>query len=188
MVEWRLCPSFPNHEVSEDGRVRNAVALRTRSRHHLLRGGVEKGYLRYQLSLPDGSKHLVGAHALVCEAWHGPKPTPEHEPAHWDGNRLNNHFANLRWATKAENAADRVRHGTNSLGERNGFARLSDREVSEIIAAPRSSYGWQGRLAREYGVSPSLISKLLGGKTPRAAEALAQKIAARKAVKRGQAA
>lgn len=47
-------------------------------------------------------------HRLVCEAFHGPKPTPKHEVAHWDGDKTNNTAPNLRWATHKENCQDTV--------------------------------------------------------------------------------
>src|ERR1019366_6583118 len=38
-----------------------------------------------------------------------PKPTPEHQAAHWDGDKTNNRESNLRWATRIENAEDAKR-------------------------------------------------------------------------------
>lgn len=51
-------------------------------------------------------------HVMVCEVFHGPRPTPQHQVAHINGDRLDNRAANLRWATPSENIADQVRHGT----------------------------------------------------------------------------
>jgi len=34
---------------------------------------------------------------LVCEAFHGPRPSPEHEVRHRDGNITNNRASNLMW-------------------------------------------------------------------------------------------
>jgi hypothetical protein len=35
-----------------------------------------------------------------------------HQAAHGDGAGLNNRLANLRWATRRENEADKIKHGT----------------------------------------------------------------------------
>lgn len=42
-------------------------------------------------------------HRLVCEAFHGPKPTSAHEVLHGDENGLNNRQENLCWGTRKEN-------------------------------------------------------------------------------------
>ena len=34
---------------------------------------------------------------VVCEAFHGPRPTPEHRAQHLDRNPRNNQADNLRW-------------------------------------------------------------------------------------------
>jgi len=42
---------------------------------------------------------------LVCSAWHGPRPTPEHtQVKHKDSGHSNNTPANLEWATRTENS------------------------------------------------------------------------------------
>ena len=58
----------------------------------------------------DGKHHYV--HRLVCEAVNGPPPTPRHEVAHSCGNGDQGCCAkqHLRWATRAENIADRLLH------------------------------------------------------------------------------
>jgi hypothetical protein len=43
-------------------------------------------------------------------AFVGPRPE-DREIAHWNGDRADNRLVNLRYATKSENALDRVRHG-----------------------------------------------------------------------------
>lgn len=42
-------------------------------------------------------------HQLVCEAFHGPKPSPQAVVIHIDENALNNRPENLRWGTQKEN-------------------------------------------------------------------------------------
>lgn len=42
-------------------------------------------------------------HQLVCEAFHGPKPTPAHIVLHLDEDPSNNRPENLRWGTRKEN-------------------------------------------------------------------------------------
>jgi hypothetical protein len=68
------------------------------------------GYLRVSLVVGGKRIHRM-AHALVCEAFHGPRPDGQ-EVRHLDGSRDNNAPSNLAWGTKSENAKDRIRHGT----------------------------------------------------------------------------
>lgn len=69
------------------------------------------GYLRVRLTV-DGRRKWHSVHRLVCRAFHGEQPSPNHEVRHIDGSRDNNRASNLAWGTKSENACDRVTHGT----------------------------------------------------------------------------
>jgi hypothetical protein len=160
MTEWRVVTRFPNYEVSERGAVRTRFKTATRSAGRVLKGSIKFGYQRYDLWHGD-RQHCVGAHGLVCEAWHGPAPSSEHVPAHWDGDRLNNHFDNLRWATPRENAQDKIRHGRSLRGEDNPHAKLSNADVIAIRSSITGRRGEQKELAERYGVSEGRISILV---------------------------
>lgn len=60
-----------------------------------------------------------GAHRRLCELVNGPPPTPQHQAAHGCGKGHLGCITNrhLRWATPAENCADKVIHGTNRPGK-----------------------------------------------------------------------
>lgn len=73
----------------------------------------------------------IPASRLMCHVAHGNPPTPRHEAAHSCRNAkfgciTPNH---LRWATHAENLADRITHGTANRGERHGLSRLTNPQV-----------------------------------------------------------
>lgn len=156
-MEWRSIKGFTDYEVSERGDVRRVVARFSRKAGKVLRGDTTAdGYRRYMLTACDGARKLRPAHALVCEAFHGAKPTPSHEVAHYDGNRLNNDYRNLRWATRQENANDTARHGT-KFGERSGRAKLTTQDVVAIRRRFNGEYGQIKALAEEYGLSPSAM-------------------------------
>src|SRR5690606_21072092 len=114
--EWKEIEGFPEYEVSSLGRVRSfwkrgCKPQITDSPRVLKPVDNGKGYLQVGLYL-GGKVYKQLIHRLVCEAFHGEPPTPEHEVAHWDGDRSNNAVGNLRWATPAENMSDKKRHGT----------------------------------------------------------------------------
>ena len=58
------------------------------------------------------------AHIFVCHGAHGEPPTTKHEVAHSCGVRKCINKRHLRWATKSENMADKLIHGTHNRGER----------------------------------------------------------------------
>ena len=97
----------------------------------------------------------VRAHRVVCTIAHGNPPTAKHQAAHSCGVKLCCNPAHLRWATRVENEADKLLHGTDQHGEKNHRVKLTARDVLEI----RNSIGnlSQGQLAEKYGVSRQTI-------------------------------
>lgn len=97
----------------------------------------------------------VYVHVLVAEAFIGPKPSPNHEVRHDDGDPGNNFWRNLEWATRGRNTQDKKRHA----GQK---GRLSLDDVQRIKR--RLNKGEKGRdLAFEYGVGESAISAIKRG-------------------------
>lgn len=118
--------------------------------------GDGRGYMRHQ-----GRWGIVSRFA--CEEAHGPPPTPEHEAAHSCGNASAGCVSprHLRWATRAENEADKVGHGTSQHGERNAQAKLSGAEVAEIRALKGSAS--QSQIAARFGITQSAVSMIQRG-------------------------
>lgn len=163
--EWRVVSRNPNYEVSSLGRVRRRVAWR-----HLPAGKLltpyhdADGYLRVDLH-SSGRKQAAGIHQLVCESWHGARPSADHEVAHRDGAPSNNKQGNLRWATRAENAADRSQHGTAVCGVPNKSGRVNNKTIltPESVTAIRRQIDAgrnQREIAAEFGVTPANISAI----------------------------
>jgi hypothetical protein len=155
--QWRTLDWLPGYEISEDGDVWNGGRLLTGCICPL-------GYRVFKLTTHAGKK-LYKGHRLVCEAFNGPQPDPDRkEVAHNDGNPSNNHYTNLRWASRWENNADRYLHGTDVGGEGNPRNVLTWEQVCEIRARYTGMRGEQAALAREYGVSNGCIAGILSGK------------------------
>lgn len=100
-----------------------------------------------------GGRWIVGAHVVVCEAWHGPRPAGM-QVAHGNGVRTDNRPENLSWKVPVGNAADRLRHGTHG-----------HRLTRDQVAAIRASDGTRNELAIRYGVTPGTISHVRTGHT-----------------------
>lgn len=115
--EWRPVVGYEGcYEVSDHGRVRSLpriAARRTKGdvpvRGQLLTIRPHRGYPAAKLSV-NGVSRWRCVHILICEAWYGPRP-PGLECRHLDDDRTNASPSNLRWGTRAENMADRVRNG-----------------------------------------------------------------------------
>ena len=120
--EWRPVVGWEDsHEVSSLGRVRSLdryVPWRY-GQERLAKGRVlamhpqNTGYLIVQLKYAPRPRKAVTVHALVLEAFVGPKPDGM-EARHLDGDQTNNRPDNLRWGTRSENALDKVGHGTHN--------------------------------------------------------------------------
>lgn len=106
----------------------------------------------------DGSHVLM--HRYVCEKATGTPPTPSHQAAHNCGNRLCGNPRHLRWATVAENAADKIMHGRHIRGEKHGKAKLTNADVIAIRRMP----GRQSDIAKNFAIVQQTVSDIKLGK------------------------
>jgi hypothetical protein len=165
---WKAVPGYEGlYEVSDMGRVRSldrvverlgrwgkVVAQRVAGR--VMRPGPHKGGY--------GLLHLYGArgrrtatvHGLVAAAFLGPRPEGS-DVCHNDGNPKNCRLDNLRYGTRAENDADKDRHGTRPLGEAHAAAKIDERAVAEIRALRGAP---QKEIADRFGVTFSNVSAI----------------------------
>lgn len=165
MEQWRDIPGYEGrYQVSDLGRVRSLDrAVKTVSRcgnrsARVVRGVLlapqkhSRGYVQYKL----GGRIWL-AHALVALAFIGPRPEGM-EVAHGDGDKQNNAFRNLRYATPLENGDDRRKHGTSGAGEANSRAVLSNAAVEQLRATRGLT---QTELGEQHGISQAHVSRLL---------------------------
>lgn len=131
------------YEISNMGRVQGVarivsafsskaekvVSLR-RKGQVLSQNSATTGYFTTCLSKDGDSKtHRVAA--LVCTAFHGPRP-PGMQACHNDGCKANNSAANLRWDTPKNNQLDRLIHKTDCRGEAVGTAKFTADQAALI--------------------------------------------------------
>ncbi len=103
-------------------------------------------------------------HIAACEMAHGERPSPEMVVAHSCGNRACFNPRHLRWATQAENHADKLIHGTHNRGERNHGAVLTEDQVRDVkrrlVAGERPV-----DVARGLGVGNGVIYAIRDGRS-----------------------
>lgn len=165
MAEWRDVPGYVGiYQVSDEGQVRRVCEGAGRAKKGgILKGGKNrKGYLAVGCS-KNGHTKTWYIHTLVCEVFHGPKPTPIHQAAHRDDDKDNNTKDNLYWATPLQNHADRRRNGGILVGSRIGRSTLKEDDIVQMFDLRE-----QGLLCREiaerFGVQRHTVSRILQGK------------------------
>lgn len=122
----------PKYEVTRDGRV---LSVDTNWRGYGVRELAQQlnadGYQSVRV-IVNGKRTRYGVHKLVARTHLGPQPAPGHEVCHLDGNKLNNHYHNLAWGTKQENADDRERHGRTSRGIKHALAIKAGKDACNV--------------------------------------------------------
>ena len=73
--------------------------------------------------------------------------------------------AHLKGGTQAENIADMVKKGRQAKGSRNGRSKLDESKVRQIKRRLRQDGAVQAQIARDFGVSSSVIRDIKRGKT-----------------------
>lgn len=166
---WVNVPGYEGYyEVSNYGRIKGkdrrvkapigdgTLLLRSKP----LKGYKENnGYIRVSLC-KNGIRERFNVHQIVCAAFHGPKPSSKHSVAHNDGNSMNNHKDNSRWATQAENLADRIQHGTIMRGERNHQAKLTKEDVLLIRSLAAKGIHYK-IIAKRFPVTDTYIQSVI---------------------------
>lgn len=103
---------------------------------------------------------IILVHRYVCTQVHG-LPAPEQtDCAHSCGHKRCLNPRHLRWATRRENSADMIDHGTRVRGERHGMAKLTDELARQIKYAE----GNNTQVALRFGVARQTARDIRNGK------------------------
>lgn len=102
-------------------------------------------------------------HILVLTTFKGPKPI-DLECRHLDGNSANNNLNNLEWGTRAQNIADKIKHGTLPFGEKVGGVKLTNAEVIAIREMRKTGVSFQ-KIADRYNVCRTSVANICKNKT-----------------------
>lgn len=121
--------------------------------------GKKEGYYITSLRMKPKRKtvrihQLVGLHFV---------DNPDNKPQlnHEDGNKLNNHYSNLKWCTGAENIEHAVRTGLLDMkGEKHHHAKLKDDDI-QLIFKMRHQRMLMKDIAARFDVSRRTIGDVL---------------------------
>lgn len=97
---------------------------------------------------------------LVAEAFIGPRPDGL-IVCHNDGSRDNDAADNLRYATQADNCADKRAHGTHQKGSRHPRASITE----EIAASIKRARGHARTVAEDHGTTVHVVNDIRRGRT-----------------------
>ncbi len=147
---------FPGYFITENGRVWSNLRKIWR-RLKLDRDGY------FQVDLRKGTRRIFsGVHRLVLTTYVGPCPAGM-QCRHLNGIRTDNRLENLCWGTAKENAKDRELHGNtfHPRGEKQGAAKLTERDVRMIVYMYRTGLFLQREIAEVYNIGRELVSKII---------------------------
>ena len=170
--EWLSIPGYEGYyEASNLGRVKSVERVIHRSDGRTT--PVQEAILTPQLNNQTGYQQVIlrrngersgcRIHSLVALVFIGSKPVDK-EVAHNNGNSIDNSLCNIRYATRKENAEDRIRHGTSARGSQATNVKLDELNVRAIKRFLSEGNTPQSVIAKRYGVSQSTISYIRSGR------------------------
>jgi hypothetical protein len=150
---------YEDYKIDENGNVflvNNNLPVRVCYSH---------GYKIVRLKNKHGAK-FFRVHRLVAMCYHASKEFEGAVVNHLDGNKLNNHFSNLEWCTRAENVIHAYKIGLHKNAEQHHFSRLSNQDILNIKSLYSSGTS-QVALSKRYNVGQDHISRIINNKRRR---------------------
>ena len=104
----------------------------------------------------------MNASRIMCILAHGEPADQKMDAAHSCGKGHEGcvNPRHLRWATTAENMADKKKHGTQPAGATAPGAKFSSTQIAEIRASKKS----RREIAKQYGISAGYVWEIQTGK------------------------
>lgn len=149
-----------NYFLTEDGKIFSQKTNKILSTH------LDKdGYEKVRLVCKDNKRHTFSVHRLMLENFLPREDMNLLQVNHIDGNKLNNSLSNLEWCTCQENIDHAVRMNLrhDQKGENNNAAKLTEKEVKEIINLLLDGRFSSAEIGRMYGISGDYANSIKRG-------------------------
>jgi hypothetical protein len=166
MELWRSIKDYPNYQVSNLGSIRSLNYNNQKIINNLKPAICASGYYGVGFSLKGKTKtflihRLVGIYFIT-------NPKNKLEINHKDGNKLNNHYNNLEWCTRLENA----KHASNNNLLRKGINHYlygktnGNHHITKRIINTKTKEIWESVniLSAFLGIKPNTLASKLNGK------------------------
>lgn len=163
-------PGHPDYGLSKDARVWRIKPYEHKCQRPIpfeMATHLACGYRKVNLTIATWKILKVSVARMMLLTFVGKPPTPKHQAAHNNGKRNDDRIENLRWATRVENAADCILHGTDGNGDRNHNCKLSASQVVKIRKLLGKKELSQSEIARRFGVSQTTIWAIGAGRIRR---------------------
>jgi hypothetical protein len=162
--KWRPIVDYEKtYEVSDQPRVRRIVGGRGARAGRILKQCPDShGRMLVCLCLCGKQRTFLVSH-LVANAFLPAKSPTDTVVRHLNDDPTDDRAVNLARGTRSDNVADAIRNGKwhPSKGSSHSNAKLTEDDVIEIHRLYATGEFWQRELARRFGVSQSLIGKII---------------------------
>lgn len=156
---WKDVPGYERiYEVSSLGNIRSLVSNKGIRRTKIL--SPSKSGRRYKSAVlyKDGLRTEVALHRLICMAFFG--PSEGKQVNHKNGDRFDNRIENLEYMTAQENTAHGRRILGKCVGEKNGGAKITEKDVRDIRRRFELCASSFASMGRQYGISEVQVARI----------------------------
>lgn len=160
---WKDIEEDPGYQISNMGRIRSFK----REKMIIIKLGTnQKGYQFINL-FKNSKYHNERIHSLVIQYFGPPKPSPEHECNHKDGDKSNNWWTNLEWLTHKQNVNHAVKMGLwgSSKGENCNLSKLTEKQVIKIRKLHQSGNYTNIEISLAFKISQTCFYGIINKKT-----------------------
>lgn len=120
------------------------------------------GYHYVTLCGRDKKMKQMAVHRIIAITFLGNKINQKLDVNHKNGNKTQNSKDNLEWATRSENQIHAAINRLKPCGEMSHLnTKLSEKSVLEILSLKNNLA--QSKIAKIYGVSQTMVSKIISG-------------------------
>lgn len=157
-------PQWAKYEISDFGRFKS---YRYDVEYgEVLRGSFNGEYPSINIKLDASTKFNRLIHVLVAE-YFCEKPSEDHKYVlHLDHDKTNNHYSNLKWATKAENFAhQKLSPRVQQYKERSRHygMKLTEANVIRIKKMLLNKKTRMVMIAKQFGITPMQVNRIKRG-------------------------